>query len=597
VIVDPSGSRLAKSAPSAGDDATAQLADAVAGARLRPDSATEWVMLGQAYIAARQMLAAPRCFARAAELEPHVALHQARLGKVLLSLRLYDQAQVALRQACALEPASAQWQSLLGYVLREQNDIDGALAAYSSGRRIDPENLTCAVAQALFLPPIYRDADDVRHWRSRFETGLERLHQELPRRHSWSAQVLALEWENFSLAYQGGDDRTLQEGYSDFVSALLARAVPALQAPMAQPKVADRRIRVGFLSAELRTCTIGDYFASWMFGLPRDRFEIWCYFTGYASDALTAKIAATCDRFQGFDGSVDALSAVIRSDAPDVLIFPDVGMTSQSTLFANLRLAPVQCAAWGHPVTTGSRHIDHYLSCGPMEPATAAAHYSEKLVLLPGLGVCYEQPSPPEPRARAHFGLSEQAHIYVCPNRLHKILPDHDALFLDVLAADPLAVLVFFAAVAPGQRRAFVDRLQRGMAARGIPPRQQIKFLPVLPRAEFRSALAIADIMLDTPNFSGGSSALDALAVGLPIVAREGRFMRGRQSAAMLRLIGVPELVVADDRSYVELAIRVASDSAYRGLLANRITAGLPRLFGRDEPIIALAAALVELVS
>jgi protein O-GlcNAc transferase len=594
---DPSGTKPPTPPIGVGYDAPAQLADAITGTRSRPNDAASWERLGQAFIAARKTRSAPRCFARAADLEPQNALHWARLGKVLLSLRQYDPAQDALRRACALEPLSAQWHSLLGYVLREQNDIDGALAAYSRGCQVDPENLHCAVAQALLLPPIYRDPDDVQRWRSRFETGLAWLHAELPRYRSWGAQVLALEWENFSLAYQGGDDRVLQERYSDFVAALLAHAAPELQAPMTRPVVRDRRIRVGFISAELRTCTIGDYFASWIIGLPRDRFEVWCYFTGHLPDELTARLAVACDRFQALDGSVDALASAVRGDSMDVLIYPDVGLTSQSNLLANLRLAPVQCVGWGHPVTTGSRHVDHFLSCGPMEAADATAHYRENLILLPGLGVRYEQPPRSEPRTRTHFGLPEQAHIYMCPNRLHKMLPDHDALFLDILAEDPQAILVFFDAVASGQRRAFIERLQRGMAARGMPPRQQIKFLPTLPHAEFRSALAVADVMLDTPNFSGGSSALDALAVSLPIVAREGRFMRGRQSAAMLRIVGVPELVVEEDRRYVTLALRVATDRAFRSSLANRITAGLPRLFGRDEPVAELAEALIKLVS
>ena len=172
-------------------------------------------------------------------------------------------------------------------------------------------------------------------------------------------------------------------------------------------------------------------------------------------------------------------------------------------------------------------------------------------------------------------------------------MPDQDSLFLDILAADPRAVLVFFAAVQPGQQRAFMDRLRRGMAAAGVPPRRQIKLLPILPRDRFRSALAVADVMLDTPNFSGGSTALDALAAGLPIVAREGRRMRGRQSAAMLRIVGVPELIAHDDARYVELALRVARDRDYRRSLAERIADGLPSLFGRDEPMAALAAELV----
>ena len=598
MIGESGASATAPATAGVSEQAAARLADAMSAARAHPDDAAAWVRLGQAYIAARLTRAAPHCFARAAELEPKNALHLGRLGKVLLSLRQYDPAQDALRRACVLEPESAQWQSLLGYVLREQNDVDGALAAYSRGCRIDSENLHCAVAEALLLPPVYRDADDVRRWRSRFEAGLERLHAQLPsRRRSWDRQVLALEWENFLLAYQGGDDRRLQECYADLLAVLLASAVPALQAPLALPAVRGRRIRVGFLSAELRTCTIGDYFSSWLLDLPHDRFEVWCYFTGHLPDELTARLAAGCDRFHALDGPVEALATAVRGDPPDVLVYPDVGLSSQSNLLANLRLAPVQCAAWGHPVTTGSGQIEYFLSCESMEPGDAAAHYRENLVLLPGLGVSYPQPPRPAPRTRAHFGLPEQAHLYVCPNRLHKILPDHDALFLDILAADPLAVLVFFDSVAPGQRRAFIDRLQRGLAARDIAPRQQIKFLPTLPHGEFRSALAVADVMLDTPNFSGGSSALDALAAGLPIVALEGRFMRGRQSAAMLRMVGVPELIADDGRRYVELALRVATDRRYRDALSDRVMAGARALFGRHEPTAALAEALVGLLS
>jgi tetratricopeptide (TPR) repeat protein len=210
------------------NDAAAKLADAIGATRARPDDTAAWVRLGQAFIDARRTWEAPRCFARAAELEPQNSLHAARLGKTLLALRQYDPAQETLRRACALAPGLAQCHWLLGYALREQNDIDGSLAAYARGRQVDPQDLHCAVADLLLLPPVYRDADDVKRWHARFKSGLARLRAELPRRPTLHRQVLALEWENFSLAYQGGDDRGLQERYADLVAALLADAVPAL---------------------------------------------------------------------------------------------------------------------------------------------------------------------------------------------------------------------------------------------------------------------------------------------------------------------------------------------------------------------------------
>jgi tetratricopeptide (TPR) repeat protein len=564
--------------------------------RSPPHEALAWIKRGQGHIAAGQIPAAARCFSRATKLEPHRAVHWARFGKVLLSLRQHDAAEQALRRACIVDPSSARWHTLLGHVLREQNDIGGSLEAYSRARHLDPEDLLSAVAEALLLPPIYRDAEDIQHWRSRFEAGLDQIRTKARACRDWDRQVSTLEWENFSLAYQGRDDRRLQEGYADFVGDLLARVDPGLLAPLPQPMALDRKIRVGFLSEELRTCTIGDYFSNWILGLPRDLFEVRCYFTGYAADDLTARIAACSERFQTLRGPLEAIAVPIRADPPDLLIFLDVGMSAQSYLLANVRLAPIQCAAWGHPVTTGSRHIDYFLSCAEMEPDGAQAHYRENLRLLPGLGVSYNRPRAPKVETRSRFGLPEHAHIYVCPNRLRKILPEHDSLLLDILAQDPEAVMLFFDTDAAGQRRAFVERLQRGMSMRRIPPRQQLKFLPQLPHSEFRSALAVADVMLDTPNFSGGSSALDALAAGLPIVASEGRFMRGRQSTAMLRIVGVPELVVTDRHRYVDLALHIAGDPEYRKSLMERIFAGLSRLFDRSEPIEALAATLLEIV-
>jgi predicted O-linked N-acetylglucosamine transferase (SPINDLY family) len=175
---------------------------------------------------------------------------------------------------------------------------------------------------------------------------------------------------------------------------------------------------------------------------------------------------------------------------------------------------------------------------------------------------------------------------------LFKIHPDSDALFFDLLARDEDAILLFFAATTAGQRSAFVRRLEDGMKARGLPERQQIKLLPRMSYRDFRGVMTACDVMLDTLHWSGGGTSLDALAAGLPIVTLPGRFMRGRQSAAMLRIVGVEELIARDEQHYVELALRVARDAVWRSELRGRIRQGLPRLVDRREPIDAVATAL-----
>jgi len=111
-------------------------------------------------------------------------------------------------------------------------------------------------------------------------------------------------------------------------------------------------------------------------------------------------------------------------------------------------------------------------------------------------------------------------------------------------------------------------------------------------RAQFLDVMTVSDVMIDTLRWSGGNTALDALSSALPIVTVEGRYMRGRQTAAMLRIRGIGGLIAANADQYLGLAQKVASEPTYRRELALRIRTRLPDLVDRSEPIAALAGAL-----
>ena len=561
-----------------------------------PINAGDWAIAGQRELRSGRLGPAIASFTRATELEPRGALHWARLGRVLAVAQQHDAAEAALTRACSLDPLQPALHLALAELCAQQNRMGEALEACRSALAADPDNIHAAVAEALMLPPIYSSASDIVQWRGRFTAGLERLQASMPRWLAHPQGVLSVETTNFYLPYQGADDLALQSGYSDYLATLLAAAAPDLQAPIVRQGNRAARIRIGFMSSNLRACTIGDYFESWITDLPRERFETCTLLTESVPDARTKALANASDEFAALSGTVDEVARGVRSRGLDILIFPDVGMAVWSSLFAAMRLAPVQCAAWGHPVTTGSRFIDHFISCADMEPPGAAASYREALTLLPGLGTRYRPAPEVQTDRRERFGLPPDRRIYLCPHSLYKIHPATDSLFLELLSRDPQAVLVFFAATTAGQRQAFIDRLQRGMQARGLPPRQQIKLLPYLSRSDFRSVMSVCDVMLDPLHWSGGRTSLDALTAGLPLVTLPGRLMRGRQSAAMLRTIGVEELIARDEEEYVAIALRIAQDRAYREAVCARISNGLPRLLDRSEPIEALAAALERMV-
>ena len=104
----------------------------------------------------------------------------------------------------------------------------------------------------------------------------------------------------------------------------------------------------------------------------------------------------------------------------------------------------------------------------------------------------------------------------------------------------------------------------------------------------FYGLMERADVMLDTLGFSGFNNAMQAVQCGLPIVAYEGRFMRGRLASGILRQMGLHELVAANDRDFTNLAIRLCRDVEYRESIRRRIAEGREILFGDDAPIRAL---------
>jgi CRISPR-associated protein Csy1 len=271
-------------------------------------------------------------------------------------------------------------------------------------------------------------------------------------------------------------------------------------------------------------------------------------------------------------------------------------MDRTAFVLAALRLAPIQCAGWGHPVTTGHRTIDRFITCAPMEPGDGDSHYTEKLIRLPGIGTNYAPPAVPDSVPRMRFGFDETTPLLLCPQSLFKIHPDNDAMFARVLREVPAGKLVMFEGRHPKLTAKFGARIRASFEREGVGIDGRVVFLPQCDHDDFLRINMMCDVMLDTQRWSGGNTSLDALATGLPIVTLPGRFMRGRQSAAMLALAGLDDLVAANAEDYVRIAARVATDATWRDALRARMRDGRGRVFNDGAPVAALASTLEALV-
>ena len=453
---------------------------------------------------------------------------------------------------------------------------------------LDPD----AVDAALTVPEQYADAAAITAWRERYAVGVSALATALT--HSSltdDARKILVRHTAFRLAYHGRDDLNLHCARGDLLSALLRPLTP-VRAPRQHSGV--RKLRVGFVSKHIRDCTVGQYFKHFFTDLRDDQISVHVYACG-TREAFTDEVQSRADQLTHFaddDNALMAMANAIASDAVDVLIYPEIGMEPIIEKLAAMRLAPLQCALWGHPVTTGLPTMDVFFSAAALEPPDAQQHYRERLHLLPGLGTCYPTPPAPSVLGRVELALPASGQLIVCAQSPFKWSPDFTRAVAAILRQTADTKLVVFDSPVASRSRVFDDYLKHFFAPENIDISTRIIRLTQRSREDFLAVLAACDLALDTFGFSGGNTSLDALSVGLPIVTVPGEFMRGRQTFAMLKALqsAVCDQLIADsETAFVERAVSLLRDDAGRERLRLAITANRQQLFADRAPVAALS--------
>lgn len=537
---------------------------------LCPSSAMMHNNLASALNALGHLDEALRHFQRAVSLEPDYADAHFNLGDLYYRLRRAEEAAAHYRRVLALQPQDAGALEKMGNVLALEGQMVEAAACYTKAFSVRPTpGLT--VKTALMLPPIPASAEQLGHSRLRFEANLERLraqHLQLPDPAEENANA------SFYLAYHNRNDRQVRQALARFyleACPSLAFTAPHCHAP---GQTGKRRLRVGFISRFLKNHTIGRLMQGIIERLARDRFEAIVFQLG-DGDGVTESIARAASRFVPLTGRLAELREQIAAQRLDIAFYPDIGMEPYSYFLAFARLAPVQCVTWGHPVTTGIPALDYFVSSELIEPPAAEAHYSERLVKLQSLPVCYAKPElPSELPGRSQFGFPSEWTLYACPQSLFKFHPDFDAAIGAILRQDPRGRLV----LVEGEIRNWSRLLRERLSLANPDVADRVVVLPRLSRIAFCNLLNAADAVLDTPWFGGGNSTLEALAVGAPVVTLPGPFMRGRIVAACYRKMGLGETiaracVAADLTDYAEKAVRVAQNPTWRAQVRQEILA------------------------
>src|SRR5262249_21247251 len=154
----------------------------------------------------------------------------------------------------------------------------------------------------------------------------------------------------------------------------------------------------------------------------RQRFTVVVLSLGRYDDETARLIRQHTDEYVELPANLPLARHLVADQHLDVLVYADVGLEPVTSSLAHSRLAPVQCVTWGHPVTSGIPTLDYFLSTEALETEEAQSHYTEKLVRLKALPICYARPSPPTPlRPRGYFGLPQHGSLYACPQSPFKL--------------------------------------------------------------------------------------------------------------------------------------------------------------------------------
>ena len=557
---------------------------------IKPDYAQIHNNLGNVYQVDGESDLALECYRKALTIQPDYAEALGNYGVVLWEMGRLSEAHSSLQRALELKPDYFEAYYNLGNVLREKGDRNQALDHYRQAIYLntyyDEARWSYVMTQ---IPLFYRPEDEFSQSRSDFLHELKELCAWFDSTKQESAYKVVGSATPFYLAYQEENNRDLLSKYG----ALCARLMGDWQkeqdlAPI--DKEVGKRVRLGIVSAHINEHSVWNALVKgWFKHFNRERLELHVFHIGSKQDEETAWAREQSASFsQGAVGLQDWVDVILDKQL-DVLIYPEIGMDAMTVKLASMRLAQVQMVAWGHPETSGLPTIDYYLSAEDFEPPAAQEYYTEKLVSIPHLGCCYHPLVVNETKPDiSGLGIDPESPILICPGTPFKYVNRHDEVFIAIARRLGHCQFVFFKDDTSELSVKLQQRLEYAFSRAGLHFHDYVIFIPWQEKSMFYGLLKEANIFLDTLGFSGFNTAMQAVECGLPVVTLEGRFMRGRLAAGIMRRMGLSDMVAESQEKYINMVVKLVKDDDYNNLIRQRIEANRYVLFDDMAPVQAM---------
>lgn len=474
-------------------------------------------------------------------------------------------------------------------------------------KRIFIDDLSFELECLRFLPALYNSEQEILSYRHHFSQSLDTietlLNALLTSQKSLIQACQSLKYTViFYLFYQGKNDLILQQRYGSIVHKIMAAVYPQWIKPIVRPVLGvdqgvnqginqgvNQKIKVGYISQCMANHTIGRMTLGWLKGHDRNQFELYAYAINEQVDALTQQFQIYSNHFYHLPQNIEKICNHVLADRLHILVFLDMLMFPLPMQLASLRLAPVQCKFWGPPVTSGLATIDYFLSSDLMEPEDGDQYYSETLVRLPNIAISYPKPDISTlTKTASDFGIADDKFCYLSCQAPEKYLPQYDYIFPKIAQRVPKAHFVFVGRRNRQITHKFIDRLSRAFASFNLSFEQWCVVTPYLNADDFLNLTLISDVFLDTFEWSGGKTTLDALACKLPVVTCPGQFLRGRHAYGILCMLGMGDTIARNPTDYIDIAVNLGLNADWYQEIVAKICQHHDRLYNDSECVQGL---------
>ena len=506
-------------------------------------------------------------FRHLADMQPSAAARYALAAALMrvadadpASAQYYDEAAALLQETWRTADDPAEAGLALAYCLQRRKHWTRAAEQYEAALALKPDNPAAHNNLANCYNQLGRMGDAIVHYRETY-----RLAPDFPE--ALASVAACLNYDPDCTPEQSTNEH---RHWAEQVAAPYYPRTPQF----ANDRDPQRRLRIGYVSPDLRRHPVSAIFAPILAAHDRSRVETTCYYNYAGEDRITLRLKALAGRWRTVVGVADdALCAQIRADGIDILV-DLAGHTTHNRLLVFARKpAPIQVSWLGYFNTTGLATMDYFLSDGWSSPAGQERYFVERLLRLPHTRFCYQ---PPEymPETGPLPAASSGQITFGCLNNLAKLNEQVLALWGEVLRAVPNSrLLLQTSALDDAPNRARFGAL---CAKHGIAP-SRLELRGFVPVDQSLASYAEIDIALDPFPFCGGMTSLEALWLGVPVITLAGETIASRQSASMLMNLGLPELIAEDSAQYVHAAVQLARElprlAALRSGLRQRFAA------------------------